>query len=86
MPGFVDKPTPRLKPELRQYLGTARTQVERGVTQPNADVIVLPKRHAPPVRRPGGVAIIAYADGTDWNPGAGEGVYAFYSGVWNKLG
>jgi hypothetical protein len=26
------------------------------------------------------------ADGTNWNPGAGKGVYAFYSNVWNKLG
>lgn len=26
------------------------------------------------------------ADGTNWNPGAGKGVYAYYSGAWNKLG
>jgi hypothetical protein len=26
------------------------------------------------------------ADGTLWNPGAGKGVYTYYSGVWNKLG
>ena len=26
------------------------------------------------------------ADGTNWNPGAGKGVYTYYSGVWNKLG
>lgn len=29
--------------------------------------------------------MIRFADGTSWNPGAGRGVYAFYSGVWNKL-
>lgn len=27
-----------------------------------------------------------FADGTQWNPGAGRGVYTFYGGVWNKLG
>lgn len=26
------------------------------------------------------------ADGTNWNPGAGKGVYTYYSGAWNKLG
>lgn len=26
------------------------------------------------------------ADGTDWNPGGGQGVYTYYSGTWNKLG
>jgi len=26
------------------------------------------------------------ADGTDWNPGAGEGVYTYYAAAWHKLG
>jgi hypothetical protein len=26
------------------------------------------------------------ADGTNWNPGGGKGVYAYYNSVWNKLG
>ena len=26
------------------------------------------------------------ADGTDWNPGSGQGVYTYYNGTWNKLG
>ena len=30
--------------------------------------------------------MIRFADGTSWNPGAGKGVYAYYSGAWNKLG
>ena len=29
--------------------------------------------------------MIRGADGTNWNPGAGKGVYAYYGGVWNKL-
>ena len=29
---------------------------------------------------------IRYADGTDWNPGEGEGIYTYLStGVWSKL-
>ncbi len=28
---------------------------------------------------------LAYADGTNWNPGSGEGIYAYYNATWNKL-
>lgn len=28
---------------------------------------------------------IYYADGTNWNPGSGEGIYAYYNSSWNKL-
>lgn len=30
--------------------------------------------------------MIVLADGTDWDPGSGQGVYAYYAGTWNKLG
>ncbi len=26
------------------------------------------------------------ADGTNWNPGAGAGVYTYYAAAWHKLG
>lgn len=28
---------------------------------------------------------VAYADGTNWNPGAGAGLYEYVSGAWSKL-
>lgn len=28
---------------------------------------------------------IRYADGTNWDPGDGEGYYAYEGGSWNKL-
>ena len=30
--------------------------------------------------------MVVLADGTSWNPGAGQGVYAYYNSTWNKLG
>lgn len=30
--------------------------------------------------------MIRGADGTNWNPGAGKGVYAYYTGAWHLLG
>jgi len=29
--------------------------------------------------------MVVLADGTTWNPGAGQGVYAYYNSQWNKL-
>jgi hypothetical protein len=29
--------------------------------------------------------MIYFADGSDWDPGGGRGIYAYYSGAWNKL-
>lgn len=28
---------------------------------------------------------LVIADGTDWNPGSGQGVYCYYNSTWNKL-
>lgn len=30
--------------------------------------------------------MIRGADGTNWNPGSGQGVYVYYNSTWNKLG
>ncbi len=29
---------------------------------------------------------VVYADGTSWDPGSGEGIYAYYNTAWNYLG
>jgi hypothetical protein len=29
---------------------------------------------------------IRYADGTTWNPGSGQGIYAYYGAAWHFLG
>lgn len=31
------------------------------------------------------VGMVVYADGTDWNPGSGEGLYVYKSGGWAAL-
>ena len=49
----------------------------------DAESLALAKLAAAPARPFDGM--IVYADGTNWNPGGGEGIYAFYATVWNKL-
>lgn len=43
--------------------------------------------HAEPSRKSGEAAMVAYADGTDWNPGAGRGLYLYdpQTAAWTKL-
>lgn len=38
---------------------------------------------APPKPREGD---IRFADGTSWNPGSGQGIYAYYGAAWHFLG
>lgn len=40
--------------------------------------------HAAPTKVYDGLTV--FADGTDWNPGSGQGVYTYYNSAWNKLG
>jgi hypothetical protein len=44
----------------------------------------LDKTHVAPVKPRDGD--IRYADGTDYNPGSGEGIYAYYGAAWHFLG
>lgn len=37
-----------------------------------------------PVRPRDGLTVLA--DGTNWNPGSGQGAYTYYAGAWHKLG
>lgn len=30
--------------------------------------------------------MVVAADGTDWDPGSGQGVYTYYNAAWRKLG
>lgn len=40
--------------------------------------------HVEPAKPRTGLTVLA--DGTDWNPGGGQGVYTYYNNTWNKLG
>jgi len=70
---------------LAEVIAYLRTEHERIALSLDAKV---PRRiqflTAPPNKLFEGLTV--GANGTNWNPGAGKGVYTYYSGVWNKLG
>lgn len=48
------------------------------------DHIQLLELHAEPLKPRDGMIVLA--DGTGWNPGAGQGFYGRYASAWHKLG
>lgn len=74
------KYVPRNPPDLRQELERLR-QVLDG---PTLGSLRLDVRYSAPQNPVAGM--IVYADGTSWDPGSGEGIYAYYGSAWNLLG
>jgi len=70
---------------LAQFLQAELERLTDGLESPFTHQI-LEKLNVEPSRKLSDTALIAYADGTNWNPGSGEGVYAYYGGSWHKLG
>ena len=48
--------------------------------------IYLEKQTSEPISSVVRDGMIVYADGTSWDPGSGEGIYAYYGAAWNFLG
>lgn len=72
-------------PNVNQLVETLQRELEsiaRSIV--NVDGITFVELNAPPPKTFTGLTVLA--DGTNWNPGAGQGVYTFYNNVWNKLG
>ncbi len=62
--------------ELR-HLADAMSELE-------TDTVVFKQWNAEPDKLYDGLQ--AYADGTNWNPGSGEGFYGYYAAAWHFLG
>ena len=48
------------------------------------DFVRLKELNVQPTKPRSGLTVLA--DGVNWNPGAGQGVYTYYAGAWHKLG
>jgi hypothetical protein len=66
----------------RQYL---REELQRiAMALASVDNLDLIQDNAEPAKYSDGRVV--YADGSNWNPGSGEGLYARYNSTWNALG
>ncbi len=73
-------PPNELSPQARRFLDTELRAI---ADQINSTQFCLPPLAAAPAKPENGV--IVYADGTNWNPGSGEGFYGYQAGAWVKL-
>lgn len=80
VPGQVPISLGRLVTWIRDQL----VQIGGELADLRPTFLTLEQLHAEPSRLYDGLTV--YADGTDWNPGSGEGVYTYYNSAWNKLG
>lgn len=68
--------------DLREYVYAELLQVS-SMLRMVEEGRFLPVLYVEPSRPREGM--LAIADGTDWNPGAGKGLYEYRSGAWAKL-
>lgn len=73
-------PPLQVSAEMRQYIDI---ELRRIADRINARELYAPPLAEEPSRPEDGV--IVYANGTDWNPGSGEGFYGYENGSWVKL-
>lgn len=69
--------------ELAAYVGEEFRRLQQSLAT-EQDYAYLRTLHAEPARPREGM--LAVADGTKWNPGAGAGLYIHRSGSWVRLG
>lgn len=75
-------PVPGNPEELNQYIETELGRVS-SLLNLLIDGYIEKVNAAPNKLREG---MMRFADGTNWNPGAGQGVYVYRSGAWHLLG
>jgi len=79
---YAPEPVPSDPKELPAYIERNNRAIEMAINLLAAGH--LDETHVAPTKpRTGDIRL---ADGTDWDPGTGQGVYAYYNSAWNKLG
>lgn len=70
-------------PGLRQWLAAHLRSIANTLSQPEVVSIRFTQLAAQPERYAEGDLV--WANGTDWNPGSGAGLYERRGGAWRKL-
>lgn len=69
---------------LAAWLRDQLVQIAGELNEPNPEFLTFQEAHAEPARLYNGLTVLA--DGSDWDPGSGQGVYTYYGAAWHKLG
>lgn len=74
--------SPGIVPTESEALRTFLVDELRTISEAMSTPIIEFRNVAPAKPREG---MLYGADGTNWNPGSGQGVYCYYGGAWTKL-
>jgi len=66
--------------DIQDWMFGELLRVSAELQAPVFPLMTLAEQHVEPVRPREGMLV--YADGTDWDPGCGAGIYAYVNGVW----
>lgn len=65
------------------YLQEVLQEIFKQLSSLAPEVLILAPLNVPPDKVTEGM--VANADGTNWNPGGGAGLYQYLSGAWTKM-
>lgn len=68
------------------YVVQELQNIARSRTEPDAFLTLQVQHEAPRVPSDTRIAMLAIADGTNWNPGSGAGLYRYQNGSWTFIG
>jgi hypothetical protein len=80
---YEPTPTPQDYGALRAWVSTQLRRIADTLRAPTVSSVRFDILHAEPARYSDGDVVMA--DGADWNPGAGGGLYQRFGGAWVKL-
>ena len=69
---------------LKRYVEEELRKVSTALQNLDSETLTLVKLHKAPTKPQEG--LMAYADGSDWNPGSGAGLYQYRTTTWVKVG
>ena len=78
---YKPSPVPSDPKDLQRFLQEELTQINLALILISQGYVTI-ANVAPDKPRDG---MIRLADGTNWDPGSGQGVYVYYGSAWNKL-
>lgn len=83
---FSQKPVPQnIDPTVRDWLIDLQQRVSDALNVLEPEKLILPVNNTAPTRRQSDSFEIIGADGTNWNPGGGAGVYLDNGSTYTKL-
>ena len=80
---YVPSAVPADPSELSEFLKLELLTISREIAEKRPFMLLQNLNKAPDKPRDG---MVVKADGTNWNPGSGEGFYGYYASAWAFLG